>query len=207
MRMRPLFLLLIAFTIIACEENQAMQDTQIAAFEPTQGLILVKQGTLSQIEAAIRDYDGLIEPVTAGNFPIEIHPQPDGSFAILPTLGLPSFDMVNMTVWLDAPPEQEDTGDAVAWATSPGDGVAYYFEPERENSWGDTMIGATISGGSVRVTAPETHLSPAEHHVTYRARPNVVMSVTPLTLVVTLDKDAEFGNPLLLLESKQAIED
>ncbi|WP_269789559.1 hypothetical protein [Stenotrophomonas sp. Iso1] len=201
MRLARPFLLIALILTNGCQEGRSLPAPNNTAFKPAHGLILVTRGTLPQLDEALREYDALTKPVISGRFPVEIHPQPDGSFAVLPPQGLPAYDMVNMTVWLDAPPDQVDTGDAMAWVTSPDGAVAYYLEPERANRWGDTLIGATDDGHQVRVAAPETYLSLATHHVRFKPRPRLVLSRQPKTLVLTLDTDTGISNPQLLLHS------
>ena len=171
------------------------------AFEPAQGWILVAHGTLSAIELAIIDYDSLYLPERPGTFKIQLHPQSNGSVAVVLPDGLPAYDLPNLTGWLNAPPDQPDVSDAVAWITAPADGARYYLEPDPDNPFGDTLIGASSTGQSVRVHLPETGLMQDCTEISYREEPEIEISTNPTTLAVVLETSTEFGNPEFRLTS------
>ena len=164
-------------------------------FKPAQGWILVKNGRVSDIGAAIRDYDGLARDERPGVFRVELHPQTDGSVAVVLPDGFPAYHLANMTGWLSAPPDLESVHGAHSWITAPGDGIKSYLEPETSNAWGDTLIGASTLGRSIRVFLPETGISETFQSRTYREEPQIQISPLPVTMEVTLDTNTAFGNP------------
>ena len=169
------------------------------SFKAVEGIILVREGSLADIKAAIVEYDGLTLESEPEVFRVELHPQSAGGVAVLFPNGLPAYDMANMTGWLNAPPCQEAVYDAVSWATSPGDGAHYHFSPELENAWGDTLIGTREDGRTVRVYLPETGMSKLSARSMYVQSPDIEISAAPDVLEVTLDKGVGFGNPRLMV--------
>lgn len=176
-------------------------DSIDGEFKPAQGWILVKNGSVQDVKAAIADYDGLVREDRPGVFRVELHPQGSGEVAVVLPDGLPAYDLANMTGWLSAPPDQENVYDAVSWITSPGDGTKYYFEPETGNPWGDTLVGASASGRPFRVSLPETGLSEVSASHAYSDEPAVEMSSQPVTMEITLDTSTDFGNPKFIVNS------
>lgn len=165
-------------------------------FTPAQGWILVKNGSIADVRAAITEYDNLARDEQPAAFRVQLHPQSNGTVAVLLPDGFPVYDLANMTVWLSAPPDQENVHDAVSWITAPGNGAKYYLEPEVDNPWGDTLIGASTEGLSVRVYVPETGVSKASsRHVSYKEEPAIELSPNPTTIGVVLDTNTAFGNP------------
>lgn len=185
-------LLLMFWPLAGC---MAMEESGPDEFAPAHGLIVVQHGSAGEIEAALLDYDGLVTPLVPGSFAVEIHSQADGTTAVIAPAGLPSYDFANMTIWIDAPPNQPETGGAVAWISSPGDGEQYYLMPEHENEWGDTLVGTSRNGRQVRVAVPDTAMALAQHGVGFRHPPSIARSKSPTVVVLTLDRDLEFGNP------------
>ena len=190
------FFALLISVATGCSETEHSDEAEFTAVE---GTILVREGTLSDIRAAIVEYDGLTREQVPGVFRVELHPQAAGGAAILFPDGLPAYDMANMTGWLNAPPCQESVYDAVAWTTSPGDGAHYHLSPELENEWGDTLIGTREDGRSVRVYLPETGMSQISAGSTYVGVPDIEISPAPQVLEITLDKHTGFGNPRLVV--------
>ncbi len=178
-------------------------SSQSAGYEffPAQGWILVKNGDIADVRAAIIDYDDLTKEIVAGTFAIELHPQTDGQLAVLLPNGFPAYDLVNMTGWLSSPPDQPSVYDAVAWITSPADGTKYYLEPEIENTWGDTLIGASNKGSSIRVYLPETGVSEISTPLTYKKEPIIDRLQDPIKISITLDKSTDFGNQNFIINS------
>lgn len=170
-------------------------DSNDPAFEPAQGWILVAHGSLSAIESAIIEYDSLYLPNRPGSFKIQLHPQSDGSVAVMLPDGLPAYDLANLAGWLNAPPDQIDVSDAVAWITAPADGTRYYLEPDPDNPFGDTLVGASSTGQSVRIYLPETGLMQDCTDCSYREEPEIEISTNPTTVAVALETSTEFGNP------------
>jgi len=193
-----LLLIFLLSTMVACESPGPSTDP---SFKPAQGWILVKSGTVSEIEDAIRDYNQMRRNLYPDVFRIELHPQRTGHVAVLLPDGLPAYDLPNLTGWLSAPPEQPTVSDAVVWITSPGDGTRYYLEPETSNPWGDTLIGASSSEKPVRVSLPETGLSVVSSIHLYRDEPDLEISTNPVVLKVTLDTNTKFGNPTFVIDS------
>ncbi|KAB8189285.1 hypothetical protein FKV24_009380 [Lysobacter maris] len=171
------------------------------AFRPARGWIRVGNGGIGDIEAAIVDYGGLTRAARPGIFSVELHPQGDGAVAVLFPDGFPAYDLANMTGWLGAPPQQPDVHDAVCWLESPGDGVRYRLEPELDNDRGDTLVGASADGRSVRVYLPETGVGEISQRREYVQEPELELSPRPVTIGLVLDTDTGFGNPDFLVES------
>lgn len=185
-------------TITSCDTADNSADT---SFTPATGWILVMNGSVSDVAAAIRDYDGLAREVRPGTFRVELHPQSNSAVAVILPDGLPAYDLVNMTGWLSAPPAQQEVYDAVVWITAPGDGIRYYLQPETNNPAGDTLIGASTLGQSIRVFLPETGISKISKPQTYRDKPEIEASPNPVTLKITLDTDTTLGNPRFVINS------
>ncbi len=195
------FLLAALTTVFVTTSCKAVDDLKDNSFKPSQGWILVNNGKISEIEAAIHEYDGLTRELHPRTFRIELHPQSSGAVAVLLPDGLPAYDMANMTGWLNAPPDQESVYDAVSWITAPGNGTKYYLEPETSNPWGDTLIGASTHGQSVRVSIPETGLSEVSATHLYKEEPEIEISQQPLIIAVTLDTNIALGNPDFVIDS------
>lgn len=185
-------------TIASCDNTRNSTDT---SFTPVTGWILVMNGSVSDVEAAIVDYDGLAREVRPGVFRVELHPQSNGAVAVILPDGLPAYDLANMTGWLSAPPNQQDVYDAAAWITAPGDGIKYYLKPETSNPSGDTLIGSSTLGQSIRVFLPETGISKTSKPQAYIDEPEFETSPNPVTLEITLDTDTSFGNPRFVINS------
>ncbi len=193
-----LSLLMITF---AATSRVAAEESVDDSFKPAQGWILVKNGSAFEVGAAVIEYDSLMREEIPGTFRIELHPQSGGAVAVVLPNGLPAYDLANMTGWLHAPPGQETVHDAASWITSPGSGTKYYLEPEISNPWSDTLIGASASGQSVRVSLPETGMSEVSASYSYREEPEIEISSQPVIIEVTLDTSTAFGNPMFLLNS------
>lgn len=184
--------------ISSCDTTHNSTDT---SFTPATGWILVMNGDVSDVAAAIRDYDGLAREVRPGAFRIELHPQSNGAVAVILPDGLPAYDLANMTGWLNAPPAQQDVYDAEAWLTAPSDEIKYYLKPETSNPLGDTLIGSSTLGQSIRVFLPETGISKTSKPQSYIDEPEIEISPNPVTLEITLDTDTSFGNPRFVINS------
>ena len=194
--------LFIVFTIVFGTTNcRAADSLADGSFKPAQGWILVKSGSVSDVKAAIRAYDGLRRPEHPGVFRVELHPQASGAVAVVLPDGLPAYDLVNMTGWLSAPPDQEGVSGVACWITAPGSEIKYYLEPEASNSWGDTLIGASTLGQSVRVSLPETGLSEVSASHSYKEEPEIKISPQPVAIEVTLDTNTAFGNYKFVVNS------
>lgn len=193
-----IFAMLTAVPALGCQPMDAAAGDSL---QPAQGWILVRNGSVADIKAAVADYDGLLREVRPGCFRVELHRQGDGAVAVLFPDGLPAYDLANMTGWLSAPPGRDQVDGAVAWITSPGDGTRYYLEPETGNPWGDTLVGASSRGRSVRVSLPETGLSEVSVTHAYQPEPRLQLSPTPVALTITLDTSAAFGNPAFVIDS------
>lgn len=196
--MLSLSVLMITFATISC---RAAEESVDDSFKPAQGWILVKSGPVSEVKAAVIEYDSLVRDERPGIFRIELHPQSTGAVAVVLPKGLPAYDLTNMTGWLNAPPGQETVHDAASWITSPESGTKYYLEPETSNPWSDTLIGASASGQSIRVSLPETGMSEVSASYSYRHEPDIEISTQPVIIEVTLDTSTAFGNPMFILNS------
>jgi hypothetical protein len=193
---------LVAVLMIASATScKAGDDSVDASFKPAQGWILVKNGSASDVKAAISDYDGLVREERPGVFRVELHPQSSGAVAVVLPDGFPAYDLANITGWLSAPPDQEDVYGAISWITAPGNGVKYYLEPETSNPWGDTLIGVSALGQPVRVSLPETGVSEISSNHRYREEPKIEISPQPVTIKLTLDTSTAFGNPQFVVNS------
>ena len=198
MHSKLLFAALITASATSCSSADGSID---ASFKAAQGWILVENGSVADIKAAIGDYDGLVREERPGRFIVELHPQSSGAVAVVLPSGFPSYDLANMTGWLSAPPDQEEVYGAVSWITSPSDGVKYYLEPEIDNPRGDTLIGASALGQPVRVYLPETGMSEISLDHPYIEEPEIEISPQPARIEVTLDTSVDFGNPLFVVNS------
>lgn len=183
------------FLAMATVIPQASGASPDPAFTPSQGWILVHHGSPVEVQKAIAEYDELAREIHPGVFRIELHPQPDGRTAVLLPDGFPAYDLVNMTGWLDTPPEEIDAYDATAWIVSPTTGIKYSLMPEVENAWGDTMLGASSEGVSIRIRIPECEASEIPQRVAYQAEPHIDIASEPIRMDVTLDTNTKFGNP------------
>ena len=176
-------------------------DAVDPSFKAALGWILVENGSVADVKAAISDYDGLVREERPGLFRVELHLQSSGAVAVVLPDGFPAYDLANMTGWLSAPPDQEDVYGAVSWITAPGNGIKYYLEPETSNSWGDTLIGASAAGQPVRVSLPETGMSEVSSIHLYKEEPEIEISQQPVKIEVTLDTNTGFGNPEFMVNS------
>jgi hypothetical protein len=194
---------LVTVVMIVCGTSNcwATDNSVDESFKSAQGWILVKSGSVPDVKAAIRDYDALRRSERPGVFRVELHPQTSGAIAVVLPDGLPAYDLVNMTGWLSAPPDQEAVSGAVSWIKSPGNDIKYYLEPETGNSWGDTLIGASTLGQSVRVSLPETAMSEVSASYSYKEEPEIKISPQPVTIEVTLDTNTAFGNSNFVVNS------
>ncbi len=196
--LRHLLALLMITSATSCKAND---DSVDSSFKPAHGWILVKNGSVSDVKAAIGEYDDLVKEERPGVFRVELHPQSNGAIAVVLPDGFPAYDLANMTGWLSAPPDQEDVYDATSWITAPGTGIKYYLEPETSNPWGDTLIGASTLGQPVRVSLPGTGMSEVSAFHPYRPEPEIEISPQPVTIKVTLDTSTTFGNPQFVINS------
>lgn len=169
-------------------------------FTASQGWILVHHGSPAEVQKAIAEYDELAREIHPGIFRIELHPQSDGRTAVLLPDGFPAYDLVNMTGWLDTPPEEIDAYGANGWIVSPVSGIKYSFMPEVENTWGDTMLGASSEGVSIRIRIPEGAASEIAQRVPYQVEPRIDLVPDPIRMEVTLDTNTKFGNPGFVVE-------
>lgn len=195
--MRFLSAFIVLGFIVGCD---GIHHSESINFKPTHGMILVRNGSLEDIQAAIVDYDSIARELQPHTFRVELHPQANGVAVILPD-GFPAYDLANITGWLNAPPNQQNVYDAVSWIASPGDGTNYYLEPEEENIRGDTLVGASKAGQSIRIYQPECGISNVSHHFSYIEKPEIVVSQNPVKFEVVLDADTSFGNPNFLVNS------
>ena len=182
------------FVAMATVIPQASGASPDPAFKPAQGWILVHHGSPAEVQKAIAEYDEIAREIRPGVFRIELHPQPDGRTAVLLPDGFPAYDLVNMTGWLDAPPDEIDAYGANGWIVSPTSGIRYSLMPEVENTWGDTMLGASSEGVSIRIRIPEGEALEIPQRVAYQAEPRIDMASDPIRMEVTLDTSTKFGN-------------
>lgn len=196
---RHLFVM-IAFMIGPVASSSTTVDPVSATLKPARGWILVRNGSEADVKAAIVDYDALVRR-KGRTYRVELHPQSGGGVAVLLPDGFPAYDLANMTGWLNAPPEQESVHDAVSWITSPGDGVKYYLQPEIENARGDTLIGASVEGRSIRVYLPEAGISELSLRLSYQSEPDIEISQSPIKIQVTRSVNSDFGNPDFIINS------
>lgn len=199
MRMRSA--LQVVFFMLATTRAEATEVPGHHAFTPSQGWILVRHGSLEDIRVAIVEYDGLTREIRPGVFRVELHPQRAGGVAILLPDGLPAYDLANLAGWLDAPPGREDdVHGAIAWLVSPTSGVKFSLVPEAANEGGDTMLGASRDGVSIRVSQPEGRASVIPQQVGYQSEPDIDIARDPVIMEVTLDTNPAFGNPGFVIE-------
>lgn len=177
------------------ERAAQMSNSTDTEFKPAQGWIHVSNGTLPAIKSAIEQYADLQAAEYPGSFRAQLHPQSDGSVAVALPDGFPAYDLANMTGWLNSPPDHPDVYGAVAWITAPADGTNYYLEPETENPLGDTLVGASSAGHSVRVYLPDTKLTEDPTDRSYPKEHEIETSSNPTTIRVVLETSTAFGNP------------
>lgn len=170
-------------------------------FVPAQGLVLVTNGSASDVRDAIIEYDGLVREEKPAVFRVELHPQSSGKVAVVLPDGLPAYDLANMTIWLSAPPDQLEVYEAVSWLAAPGNGLQYYLEPEYDNPSGDTLLGSNNLGQSIRVYVPETGVSEISAAHAYEEQPEIEVSPQPVVIELTLDTGTSFGNPRFVVDS------
>ncbi len=196
--LRLLTTCLMATTIAGCS---ASLEGKADSFVPAHGLILVKTGSLADVRAAVIAYDSLAREKQPHTFKVELHPQSDGSIAVVLPDGFPAYDLANMTGWLSAPPDQPLVHDAVLWITSPRDGAEYYLKSEIANLRGDTLVGSSSKGRPIRVYQPEGGVSEISTPVTYIKQPKIEVSPDPISFKVTLDASTAFGNQGFVVNS------
>lgn len=185
----------LAFFLFACTDQNTAENIAHSKFEPMTGWVLVSNGSIDEIKASIMDYDSIATEVSPKVFSVELHEQKDGTVAVLFPEGLPSYDMANITAWLDAPPNQENVYGAKSWVVSPDGSVKYFLKPEAENRWGDTLIGSSKDGISIRVFLPETGVSEISQDVEYAIEPSFSLDAKSVSFVITLDTEIFWANP------------
>lgn len=168
-------------------------------FISTHGWVLVENGSMSEIREAILDYDAIAKAQTPKLFRVELHSQQNSTVAVRFPDGLLSYDMANITGWLDAPPEQENVYAARLWLTTPATKIKYYLKPEVENEWGDTLLGTTEKGISIRVHLPETGIEKIAQAVLYEPEPTIELNTNPVKFSITLDTDFSWANPMFIV--------
>lgn len=191
----------VVFFMLATTLVEAAEVPDNHAFTPSQGWILVRHGSVEDVRGAIVEYDGLTREIRPAVFRMELHPQRAGGVAILLPDGLPAYDLANLAGWLDAPPGREDdVHGAIAWLVSPTSGVKFSLVPEAANEEGDTMLGASGDGASIRIWQPEGRASLIPQRVVYQPEPDIDIARDPMSMEVTLDTNPAFGNPGFVIE-------
>jgi hypothetical protein len=188
---------ILVLVLLGCGDSKEASPVTESKFNPAKGLVMVENGSIEEVRAAISDYDSLAREEVVGSFTVELHEQKDGSIAVLFPNGLPSYDIANITVWLDAPPNQENVYGAKSWVSTPDGTNEYFLKPEVENEWGDTLVGSSKSGKSVRIYVPETGISQITQFVEYQPEPTISLSSKPVSFSITLDTDISWANPTL----------
>lgn len=184
-------IIILIFCVISTGCNKESQ----APFEAAKGMIIVHHGGVEKVREAIIDYDEMLKEVYPKQFPVILQEIDGGKVAVILPKGFPAYDLANMTGWLNAPPDLPEVYGAESWLTSPKTDITYYLFPESENKRGDTLLGSTVDGKSVRVYLPETGLSYVSKPVNYQSEPTVMQSAINHELMVTLDTITSFGNP------------
>lgn len=195
--MNKLRILIFFLVISGCGESKNINSVSKSNFIPANGLVLVENGNIGEVKAAISDYDSIAKEEVAGTFIVELHEQKDGSVAVIFPNGIPSYDIINIIVWLDAPPNQENVYGAKSWVSTPDGTTKYFLKPEIENEWGDTLIGSSKEGKSIRIYVPEIGISEVSHSIKYETEPKIFLSSNPLRFAITLDTDVSWANPKL----------
>ncbi len=188
---------ILVLVLFGCGESKEASPVSESDFLLVKGWVLVESGSVEEIRAAISDYDSLAREEVAGTFKVELHEQQDESIAVLFPSGLPSHDIANITVWLDAPPNQENVYGAKSWVSAPDGTNEYFLKPEAENEWGETLVGSSKLGTSVRIYVPETGMSEVSQLVEYQSEPTISLSSKPVSFFITLDTDISWANPML----------
>jgi hypothetical protein len=73
----------------------------------------------------------------------------------------------------------------------------YFLKPEVENEWGDTLVGSSNSGTSIRIYVPETGMSEITQTLEYEPEPRISLHSKPVSFSITLDTDISWANPML----------
>ncbi|MFV9657318.1 hypothetical protein ACNFCK_20725 [Pseudomonas sp. NY15366] len=195
--MKNFSVVILVLVLLGCGESKKASPVTESDFLPAKGWVLIENGSIEEIRAAILDYDSLVREEVPGTFTVELHEQKDGSIAALFPDGLPSYDIANITVWLDAPPNQKNVYGAKSWVSTPDGTSEYFLKPEVENEWGDTLVGSSKSGTSIRIYVPETGMSEIAQTVDYEPEPTISLSSKPMSFSITLDTDISWANPML----------
>lgn len=164
-------------------------------FESTAGWIWVRQGSIDQIKAVICEYTSVFVPQNPQIFRAELHCQSNGTVALLFPDGLPAYDLVNLTSWLNSPPDKDRPRNAVVWLTSCGDGTRYFFQAKPEGERNDTLIGADERGQGLHVYLPDNTLWTESDPIPFQQEPEIEHNSYPEVLELSLDVNMTFGNP------------
>ncbi len=164
--------------------------------EPAQGTILVQNGTPELLRKAIEAYVGLSGRDVPKEFRVTFATHASGSMVVRFPDGAMPYEFVNLIGWLNDPPEICGVSDARGWITSPSTGIRYSLKPETENRWGDTLVGRSSDGRSVRVYLPEAGLCEISRSIGTDPEPDLenLGDEAQVTFSVVMEVATGFGN-------------
>ena len=187
-----------SFLFGGCSKKGEKQNSSSSkdAAQPAKGLICVYAGSPKQIERAIKSYAENIYMEKPQDFCINVVQYKSGFSLVGFPDGIPTYDLINLILWLNDPPDMPDISKAIGWITSSTTNICYSLQPENENKWGDTLIGASSDGKSVKVYTPEVGMCEISSHMDFIPEPDLsAMNVeSSITFYVTLDAYPSYEN-------------
>lgn len=162
--------------------------------EPAYGTILIRTGTPKLVRDAILSHASLVGKEFPHQVCIAVTEESCGIVVRFPN-GAPPYEIVNLIGWLNDPPEIDGVSQAKGWITSPATRVRYSLTPELDNPWGDTLVGASSDGKSVRVYLPEATMCEISKAFIADNEPDIKTHGAELTFSVEMDFITTFGNP------------
>jgi hypothetical protein len=187
-----------SFLFGGCSKKGEKQNTSSSkdTAQPAKGLICVYAGSPKRIEQAIKSYIENIPMDKPHDFRVSVIKHKSGFSLVGFPDGIPTYDLINLILWLNNPPDMPDISKAIGWITSPATNITYFLQPETENSWGDTLIGASSNGKSVKVYTPEVGMCEISSHMDFIPEPDLsaINVESSITLYVTLDAYPSFEN-------------
>ncbi len=175
-------------------ETPRFAETRVPV--PAHGAILVQNGTVELVLKAIESHAGLDAKEVPKQFRITIANESNGGVLVRFPDGAPPYDIVNLISWLNNPPGIQGVSSAKGWITSPSTGLGYSLKPEISNGWGDTLVGASSDGRSVRVYLPEATMCEISQVIIADPAPasGPIGAKPQLTINVVMDVATDFGN-------------
>jgi len=207
MRRKIIIVSLLSLLFCGCGKNNdgvPLAQSSIVT-KAAQGWILVKNGSPELVRKAVEEHADFFGKVRPKEFRVALKSHPSGFLAVTFPDGIPPYNLVNLIGWLDQPVDIDQVSGAVGWITSPSSGVRYSLQPDTDNEWGDTLIGAPVKGKSVQVYLPEAGLCELTRHIGYLPEPDLssIREESGTTFTIKLDVDHSFGNPEFKVTNKK----